>query len=350
MSIHTASKPSVSFVALVMVVLAHTRETCAARRHVFVVDVNVMTGLGHVMTSWSKIYAVCTELNFTVSFENCIDVNRFPTLRTLSIEAKAYASRKCSSALEQMNVALFYEPARSQLQKKRGTRPDVLFVNGQDDWIDDIRRVDEGDILLYQPHVKYFYAFDATHHLDESSMLRALFSEPSKHLRSLAKRVVREMRDDACYHLRLFDESDKTLRVDETLHVSFRGTANMAALDHRMTLIKRDTLKAVVDGIIHDADENYTQFGRKTLVTVDSEGVRKRLRRITSIIFTRRSEAQDDMDRASEMAVHVANHNNRAVLDHYLLSLCRKIIVYPTSSTFSSSAAKRGGGEVLTAA
>ena len=174
------------------------------------------------------------------------------------------------------------------------------------------------------------------------------FDEPVNDLLELVKKPESEMHKLITFHIRTMGDEhigiafNEDLTLNEDLAQSERDKRKSG--DNRINRVKAAALEFpdMVKKMVEVCTLLFEKTGKKTHVAVDSQVVRNYLRKHEKFIQVTDPDVLDFNKHYKEEPLYSLND----IADWYLLSLGREIVGFPSSSTFSYSAACRGASSI----
>ena len=174
------------------------------------------------------------------------------------------------------------------------------------------------------------------------------FDEPVNDLLELVKKPESEMHKLITFHIRTMGDEhigiafNEDLTLNEDLAQSERDKRKPG--DNRINRVKAAALEFpdMVKKMVEVCTLLFEKTGKKTHVAVDSQVVRNYLQKHDKFIQVTDPDVLDFNKHYKEEPLYSLND----IADWYLLSLGREIVRFPSSSTFSYSAACRGASSI----
>ena len=151
------------------------------------------------------------------------------------------------------------------------------------------------------------------------------------------------------FHIRTFADEHIGIAFDEDLMLNedlAEQERDLKPGEPRINIVKKAALEfpEMVKKMVEVCTFLFEKTGKKTHVAADSQVVRKYLQKHDSIIHMTAPDIWKYDKQHSDEQLYSLNYVLNDIVDWYLLSLGRVIIGFPSGSSYSHSAACRGGG------
>lgn len=184
------------------------------------------------------------------------------------------------------------------------------------------------------------------HGFNDCDEIKYWFDEPVGHLLKLVQEPAQKIQTTITFHIRTFADErigiafNEDLTLNETLAKLERNYEKENEQRIQRVINMQTQFPNMIQKLVDIADFIYEKTGKITHVAADSEVVRKCLRKYPFIHIITPGVLDYNKHFKTE-----PNYSLSEISDWYLLSLGKKIAVFPSGSTFSGVAQCRGGGK-----
>jgi len=243
------------------------------------------------------------------------------------------------------HVALFnnFKRTRGDYTKLKDTNQ-MEYFDGQKNWYEFLTSPSKPNtkmILIEDAHNRW-----RPHGFNDCDEIKYWFDEPVGHLLKLVQEPAQKIQTTITFHIRTFADERIGIAFNEDLTLN----ETLAKLERNYEKENEQRIQRVIDmqtqfpnmiqKLVDIADFIYEKTGKITHVAADSEVVRKYLRKYPFIHIITPGVLDYNKHFKTE-----PNYSLSEISDWYLLSLGKKIAVFPSGSTFSDVAQCRGGGK-----